>query len=226
MNEFFLYTGLRSDGRRANEHRRVSSQIGILSGCSGSAHLCMGQTEVIAQVIGPMEHRSPDSEAEIVVNLTFSEFAKIPHPLEPEKRRREDEMFIKTAFETAIFRHLYPSSRIIISITIIQDDGSSLAAAINAASLAIIDAGIPMTDFVVGMSSSLMLGNSLLDPGRTESGNRVPQVDVVLLPSSGEVLSMNLNGKVSQDYAEKMIDVAVEGCKDMHELLLQSLRMQ
>ena len=50
------------------------------------------------------------------------------------------------------FQHLYPKSQIDVFITVLEDDGSSLAAAITCAGLAVADAAIDMFDVIVGSS--------------------------------------------------------------------------
>ena len=49
-------------------------------------------------------------------------------------------------------QHLYPKSQIDVFITVLEDDGSSLAAAITCAGLAVADAAIDMFDVIVGAS--------------------------------------------------------------------------
>ena len=47
---------------------------------------------------------------------------------------------------------MYPKSQIDVFVTILEDDGSSLAAAITCAGLALADAAIDMFDVIVGSS--------------------------------------------------------------------------
>ena len=56
-------------------------------------------------------------------------------------------------------QHLYPKSQVDVFITILEDDGSSLAAAITCAGLAVADAAIDMFDVIVG--SSLVSGSKM-----------------------------------------------------------------
>ena len=56
-------------------------------------------------------------------------------------------------------QHLYPKSQVDVFITILEDDGSSLAAAITCAGLAVADAAIDMFDVIVG--SSLVSGSEM-----------------------------------------------------------------
>ena len=45
--------GLRSDGRRAKELRKVGCDLDVVSGADGSCLFTMGRTKVIATVFGP-----------------------------------------------------------------------------------------------------------------------------------------------------------------------------
>ena len=51
-------------------------------------------------------------------------------------------------FESTLLLHLYPHSIITLNRHILSQDGSLLAACLNAATLALVDAGIPMTDYI------------------------------------------------------------------------------
>ena len=47
--------GLRSDGRRAGELRRIRCRQGVFGQADGSAYLEQGNTKVLAAVYGPHE---------------------------------------------------------------------------------------------------------------------------------------------------------------------------
>jgi hypothetical protein len=51
-----------------------------------------------------------------------------------------------------IFQHLYPKSQIDVYVTILEDDGCTLAAALTVSGLALADAAIQMFDNLVGAS--------------------------------------------------------------------------
>ncbi|KAH0787298.1 exosome complex component RRP41-like [Histomonas meleagridis] len=227
MDVYNEFTGLRQDGRRPNEMRFIEAKNNVIPGCTGSSHFKMGQTEVISQVFGPSEGRGGDRElAEVNVKLEFANFAKSPHVQDTTKTRRsrESEIIIKRIFETAIRREQYPSSQIDISITIIQDDGSFQSAAINATTLALIDGGIPMYDFVVSLSAAYIADQAFLDTGRNESSTRFPVLEVAVLPSSNQIVSMNMTSRISPEAAKQLTEIAVDGCLKLHLLLANIAR--
>jgi exosome complex component RRP41 len=71
-----------------------------------------------------------------------------------DRRIQDIEMTIKQVFETVILTNHFPRSEISICLQIVQVDGGALHTAINAATLALIDAGIPMLDYVCACSAS------------------------------------------------------------------------
>ena len=63
---------------------------------------------------------------------------------------------IRRCFEHVILTTLYPHSTISIHCTIFQADGGELPCCLNAALLAIIDAGIDILDFQVSLNVGYM----------------------------------------------------------------------
>jgi exosome complex component RRP41 len=47
--------GLRIDGRKPNELRKIECEVGIFAGADGSASLSQGNTKILATVYGPHE---------------------------------------------------------------------------------------------------------------------------------------------------------------------------
>ena len=58
---------------------------------------------------------------------------------------------------------LYPRSQIDVFVEVLQADGGNYCACVNAATLALVDAGIPMRDYVCACTASLMNDVPLLD---------------------------------------------------------------
>lgn len=57
--EFLSAAGLRVDGRRPREVRRVRARLGLFAGVDGSAYYEQGNCKVVAVVHGPREVRRP-----------------------------------------------------------------------------------------------------------------------------------------------------------------------
>jgi len=99
------------------------------------------------------------------------------------RRAVEISLIIKQVFETAIMTELAPRTQIDIFVTVLQvrcpvsppravdlmiplvkADGGTRTAGINAVTLALIDAGIPMRDFVVACAAGLADNTPLMGP--------------------------------------------------------------
>lgn len=55
--EYISLAGLRVDGRRPEEARRIQCQMGLLPNVDGSGYMEQGNTKVVAAVLGPREVR-------------------------------------------------------------------------------------------------------------------------------------------------------------------------
>ena len=53
--EYMNLSGLRMDGRRPTEVRRIKCRFGLLEGVDGSVYYEQGNTKVLAAVYGPRE---------------------------------------------------------------------------------------------------------------------------------------------------------------------------
>jgi exosome complex component RRP41 len=222
MDAYNEFTGLREDGRRPGELRRIAAEMSTVSGCTGSAIFKMGQTEVIAQIFGPSEGKAGDRElAEVIVDVQFADFAKSPHPVDVQRsgRSRDSEVIIKRTFEAAIRRELFPSSKINITVTVIQDDGGFQSAAINAVTLSLIDAGIPIHDFVVALTCAYISDMVFLDTGRGESATKFPVLELAIFPGNRQIVSMSLLARIAPDAVKALTDAAIKGCLRLYSVM-------
>ena len=133
---------------------------------------------------------------------------------------------LTTSFSSVLLTHIYPHSTISISLHILSQDGSLLAACINAATLALIDAGVPMADYLVACtaasspttSSDEGSADPLLDLNGLEE-QELPFLTVGTVGASEKVSVLIMETRIGVDRLEGMLAVGVEGCKQMRELL-------
>jgi exosome complex component RRP41 len=74
----------------------------------------------------------------------------------------EIQLQIRDTFESVILTEMYPRSQIDIYLQLMQSDGGQVQACINAATLALINAGIAMRDYVVACSVGNVNGSPIL----------------------------------------------------------------
>ena len=101
--------------------------------------------------------------------------------------------FIRQTFEPVVILTTYPRSEIEIFIQIIQLDGGALSAAINAACLALVDAGIAMYDFVVSCAAGFANDTAMLDLNYIEESAETPSLCIAMLPKSKQMTMLNVN---------------------------------
>lgn len=71
---------------------------------------------------------------------------------------------------------------------VLQADGGNYSASVNAATLALIDAGIPLKEYVISCTASLANGNiPLVDISHLEESSGGPTLTIAALPLSGKV---------------------------------------
>lgn len=152
---------------------------------------------------------------------------------------------LRSAFQSHLHTHLYPHSTISIHVSVLSGDGSVLAAAINACTLALVDAGIPMPGLLCGCTAGM--SGSALTPRDPRNEELDPLLDLSLpeeqeLPSltvgtttavpvgennmdtdeeEGEmkVSVLNMDSRLHFTYIEMMLAVGIDGCKQIRELL-------
>lgn len=142
------------------------------------------------------------------------------------RRIQEIEITIANAFSSNLHTHLFPHSSINISLHVLSQDGSLLAALINATTLALIDAGIPMTDYIAactaGSTSSYAAGDDSADPLldlNNQEEQELPFLTVATLGDSDRVAVLVCESRVQVSRLEGMLVVGVDGCKQVKQFL-------
>lgn len=237
--DLLALSNLRNDGRKPEEIRRLRVQMGCLSQgtVSGSALVEMGLTVALASVRGPTEcaRRSdelPDRAVlEVVVRAAPFGWGADRRVVNPNTDRRllEVATLVQRAMEASILLQLHPKSRICLNILILADDGGRLCAAINAATLAVMDGGIPMKDFCVACAAGVQGDNTLVDLNRREESSSGGQPAVVLpcaiLPQRGTVVLAQCEARLpSVDLLHRVQGAAMDGCRAVFEILRAAVR--
>jgi len=226
---------LRLDGRRWNELRRLTAQMRTQAAADGSSYLEMGNTKVICTVSGPSEGKSAGGgagqrdRANVEVSISVAGFSGVDRKKSAgrgDKRLTEMSLTISSAFSQTLSTHLYPHSTISLSLHILSQDGSLLAALLNASTLALIDAGIPMRDYIcactAGSTSSYSSNDEkadpLLDLNNMEE-QELPFLTVATVGNSDDVVVLVMENRVQVGRLEGMLAVGVDGCKQVREIL-------
>lgn len=152
-------------------------------------------------------------------------------PNKPNRRIQELQTTIANAFSTVLHTHLFPRSSISISLYVLSQDGSLLACLINAATLALIDAGININDYLVactgGSTSSHSAADDSADPIVDLNGQEeqeLPFLTVATLGATDKVIVLVCESRVQISRLEGMMVAAADGCKKIREYLDSKVR--
>eukprot|EP00099_Drosophila_melanogaster_P007763 NP_001260437.1 Ski6, isoform B [Drosophila melanogaster] len=214
--------GLRLDGRRPHELRRIKCKLGVFEQPDGSAYMEQGNTKVLAAVYGP--HQAKGNQTESVINCQYSQatFSTAERKNRPRGDRKslEFKLYLQQALSAAIKSELYPRSQIDIYVEVLQDDGANYAVALNAATLALIDAGICLNEFIVACTASLSKSNiPLTDISQFEEVSGGPKLTVAALPTAEKIAFLEMSERFHIDHLETVIETAMAGCREIRDIL-------
>jgi len=158
-----------------------------------------------------------------------------------DKRVQELQTTISQTFQTHLFTHLYPRSTISIALHVLSLDGALLAACLNAASLALVDAGVPMPSILAAVTSghitsaedtpSSSSSDPVLDLSNAEE-QELPFLSlatVAAMPGEDDkvsVLVMESRIQVEQGGGklDGMLALGVDGCNRVRKVLEDVVR--
>ena len=118
---------------------------------------------------------------------------------------------------------LYPRSQVDIYVQVLQQDGGLLHACVNATTLALVCAGIPMTDFVCAVSGGVHSTEPLLDLSMLEE-NDLPHMTVAVMPRTGKVTLVALETRLHVDRFADIFKLAGEAGQALHKEMKRAVR--
>jgi len=220
---------IRVDGRKLNELRPTKIEVGVLGNADGSAYIEQGKNKILAAVYGPKEvhprHLALPDRAVLRCRYHMAPFS-VDERKSPAPSRREVELskVIREALEPSIFVEYYPRTSIDIFIEVLQADGGTRCAGITTASLALADAGIPMRDLVVACAAGKVDGRLVLDLMDEEDKAGEADLPLALMPNLNAITLLQMDGSLTTEEFEKVINLAVEGCKQLYTLQKETLK--
>ena len=114
---------------------------------------------------------------------------------------------------------------VFIIFQVLQADGGNYCAAVNASTLALIDAGIPLKDYVTACTAGYIHDRVLIDVNNQESSiGGGSELTLAMLPKSEEIVLLEMAQRFHVDHLEKVMDAAAKGCKDIHDIIDKVVR--
>jgi exosome complex component RRP41 len=219
----------RYDGREPNELRSIKIESGVLPNADGSAYIEMGRNKIVVGVFGPREMH-PKRLAKPNMATLRCRYHMAPFSVDPRRSpapsRRDNEisMVMRYALEPAVFLERYPRSAIDVYAEILEADGGTRTACINGATVALVDAGIPMRDLVASCAAGKIDGQLVLDLGDYEDKEGQADIPVAYMPKLEKVTLLQMDGIVSTEEFDKCVDLAIDGCRQIYEIQREALK--
>ena len=221
--------GIRCDGRKIDEPRRIMIKAGVLKNANGSAYIEFGENKILAGVFGPRDvhpkHLANTDRGILRCRYHMQPFS-VGERKNPAPSRREIEIskVIKEALEPAVMLEGFPRTVVDVFIEILQADGGSRCAALDAAAVALADAGIPMRDMVSACAAGKVADTIVLDINNEEDQEGQADMPVAYMPNLGKVTLIQLDGVLTPQEYEKCVNTAIGGCKLVYEVQKKALQ--
>lgn len=229
--EIYSPEGLRLDGRRWNELRRFECSLNTHShAADGSSYLEQGNNKVITLVKGPQEPASrgqvDTAKALLRISVNITKFSKTERSKTSHKNERrvlEMQTALVRTFNKNVMLNIYPRTLINIEIHVLQQDGGIMGTLINGITLALIDAGIAMYDYISGVSVGLYDTTPLLDANSLEE-NAMSTVTLGVVGKSEKLSLLLVEDKIPLDRLESVLAIGIAGAHRIRDLMDKELR--
>ncbi len=221
---------MRLDGRKKwDELRPISIEAGVLERADGSAMVKMGRTIALAGVFGPRKlfSRAQQNSSRAVLRLIYN---MVPFSTDervrpgPSRRSTEISKVARGALEPAIFLEEFPKATIDLQVDILQAEAGTRTAAINAASVALADAGIPMRDLVASVSAGKIENNFALDLVGKEEELTSCDLPVAYMPREKKITLLQMDGDMPLKDVKGAMELAIKGCEQIYKIQKEALK--
>lgn len=167
----------------------------------GQAWCDLGNTRVVCQVTGPRPVSKPGLECRLNISLTLGPWIRMTTA---EISNFQNEL--EDILARIVICHHYPKSQLDIHFVLLENDGGTLTAAINAACLALNQAGISMEDLFCHVQLAVLENSQalLLDPDTreldyiTQKDNKCCLVNLTLAMESQKIIYLNAKGRLDE----------------------------
>lgn len=219
----FIKEGKRVDGRSFDELRPIKIEVGVLKRADGSCYFELGDNKVIAAVYGPREMHPKHAQNAKMAVLKFR-YNMAPFSADDRKRPGPDRRSVeiskvsREALESVIIREYYPKTGIEVYVEILQSDAGTRTAGINAASVALADAGIPMKDLVSSVAVGKVGGEVVLDLNAMEDNYGEADMPIAMIARRNTITALQMDGRLTKEEFEKGLKFAMKACNQIYEL--------
>jgi polyribonucleotide nucleotidyltransferase len=225
--------GVRTDGRTFDQIREISVKVGFLPRTHGSALFTRGETQaLVAATLGTgldaqlVEGLVPEYEKKFMLHYNFPSFSV--RETWPDRGPRRREIGHGVLAERAIEPLLPSGDQFPYTIRVVSDilesNGSSSMATVCAATLALMDAGVPISAPAAGVAMGLVVGENsftvLSDISGTE--DHCGDMDLKIAGTQEGITALQMDIKVP-GISRQMVESALLAARRGLDFVLQEM---
>lgn len=223
----------RIDGRAPNELRPIIAKVGVIPNADGSALFAFGHTIAIAAVYGPRQlhpqHMQNPSTGILRCSYDLMSFSVYDRKKPgPSRRSQEISKVTEWALSPALYLEAFPNQVIDVQIYILQADAGTRTAGINAASMALAQAGIPMRDLVcsvaIGKNDKTLIADLTKEEEDYEEGEGATDFAVAKIANTDEFTLLQMDGKIQPSRVKEVLELALESSEKILEAQKKALK--
>ncbi|XP_042906720.1 exosome complex component RRP46 [Parasteatoda tepidariorum] len=186
-------------------------QFSNLSRADGSVIFSTGETVIQAAAYGPTEIKiSKELYDKAAIEVIFN-----PKVGQSGCEERVIENFVRSSLEPMIIKELHPRSSITVIIQEMQNAGNLLACCVNAAYLAVLDAGIPLRGSIAAVS--IDLSDDKLTPFNS-SKEKEAQSCTVCITNEMKINGIKSSFFLTKETIEKCIKTAQSSAENIFKM--------
>ena len=223
----------RIDGRSFDEMRPIEAKVGIIPRADGSAMFKIGNTWAYAAVYGPRnlhpKFMQDPTRGILRCNYNMMPFSSGGDRVRPGGSRRSKEISMVTQKSLLPVLNLeeYPNSVVDVFIELPQTEAGSRCAGICAASMALADAGLEMSDMVAAVSFGKVADKLLVDLDYSEESypdGGVADIPIAMMANSGKITLLQMDGEVSKEELMTLLNKAKKVLMEIYEVQKKALK--
>ena len=224
-----IVDGKRVDGRKLEDLRPVEMRVDLVASANGSSQVRFGNTVAVAAVHGPRE-LYPRFLQEQETGILRCKYNMAPFSVDdrkspgPDRRSTELSKVMRLALEPALTLEDYSKATVDVFVEIIQADGSTRVTGLNAASLALVSAGIGMRDLVTACSVGKIDGHLVVDLNGIEDNNSESDFAFAMMPTKKKITLMQMDGELTKEEFMKLLKFARETCEKIYQIQVKTLK--
>eukprot|EP01134_Creolimax_fragrantissima_P005748 CFRG5748T1 len=214
-------TDVRADGRSGAQLRPLECEQSVLNRADGSSRFSLGNSSVLVAVYGPGDVKvGKEMVDRATIDITLRNKRGTPGVTE-----KALEVKLRAIVESYVLGTNFPRTSISIAIQILRDDGALFACSVNGLTMALIDAGIPLSCMFGAISLSYTEdGILLVDALKAEEETAKASMTFVVASNDlSNIAATTSDGLCSDEQYFQALGVGRKGCAAVLSFMRLSL---